>query len=286
MPELPEVETVRRGLQQHAVGQVIAAVDVLSDKQWRGGFEGVIGATIIDVHRRGKLLLLRLSSDITLSCHLKMTGQLLFRAADGVRSVAGGHPSVVYIANLPNQHTRIIMHCEGGATIFFNDLRKFGYFEVLHKEAEASHVFLNKLGPEPLTPEFTQEYLQEVLDKARTAKIKPYLLDQSVIAGLGNIYADESLFRAGIHPARPAAGLDADEVAKLYAAIEETIGLAIKFGGSTEKDYLSAVGEKGTYLNIAQVYHRTGEPCVNCGTSIARIKLGGRSTHFCPSCQR
>jgi formamidopyrimidine-DNA glycosylase len=285
MPELPEVETVRRGLQQFAVGHRIIAIEVRSPKQWIGDSALVIGRMITGIERRGKLILIRLDSGTAISCHLKMTGQLLW-SADLQTQVAGGHPSVVYIENLPNPHTRVIISCDQGATLYFNDLRKFGYFEVLDQTAEQDHVFLNKLGPEPLTDGFTVEYLTRSLRKAAKATIKPLLLDQSVIAGLGNIYADEALFRAGIYPTRKAGQLDSEEISALYQAINETIALAIKHGGSTERDYRTAVGEKGTYQNVAQVYHRTGQPCVNCGSPIERIKLGGRSTHFCSRCQR
>ncbi|HSI20239.1 MAG TPA: bifunctional DNA-formamidopyrimidine glycosylase/DNA-(apurinic or apyrimidinic site) lyase [Verrucomicrobiae bacterium] len=285
MPELPEVETIRRGLVPRLVGSRIRSVDVLAPKLARGNVTDLHGRTIAEVRRHGKLLVFILDNKLAFTVHLKMTGQLLWRG-EGKDAVMGGHPSQGYLDPLPHKHTRIVINFEDGSTLFFNDLRMFGHLTVLTEEALNDHVFVNALGPEPLEEKFTVEYLQARLQRKAKVSLKVFLLDQTNIAGLGNIYADESCFRAGILPMRLAGSLSQKEVELLHGAIRETLELALKFGGSSAKDYLNAIGDKGTYLQVANVYHRTGLPCTRCKVgTIERIKLAGRSTHFCPNCQ-
>ncbi len=287
MPELPEVETIRRGLSERLAGRMVDGLEILREKQFSGEENKLLGQTIISVERFGKLLVMPLTNGWALAVHLKMTGQLLWKAAKGGERVMGGHPDATYIDELPNKYTRVILQFDDGSRLFFNDLRSFGYMHVLSPEEQARHKFMQSLGPEPLSPAFTVAYLTERLKRKENSSIKAFLLDQTNIAGLGNIYADESLFRAAILPTRKAGSLTGGEVRNLVDCIQETLELALQHGGSTEKDYRNAVGEKGTYLQVAQVYHKTGLRCARCNDGkITRIKLAGRSTHFCPVCQR
>lgn len=285
MPELPEVETIRRGLQEYLPGSTISKVDVHLPKVVHGEPKSLIGRTITQIRRHGKLLVFVLDNDTVFTVHLKMTGQLLWRGKD--KAVMGGHPSAGYLENLPHKHTRVSMHFSNGSTLFFNDLRTFGRLSILTEAALAEQPFVSSLGPEPLEVGFTLDYLIACLRRKPKGAIKTFLLDQTTIAGLGNIYADESCFRAAILPTRQVASLSPTETEALFHAIKETLELAIKYGGSSERDYLNAIGEKGTYLKVANVYHRTGLPCTRCKEGVVeRIKLNGRSTHFCPRCQK
>ncbi len=286
MPELPEVETIRRGLDPHLTGRVIEGVKVETPKQFIGDPRTLAGVGISKTDRRGKLLIFHLDDGRFLTIHLKMTGQLLWKGIGG-ESVMGGHPAQSYIDELPNKHTRMTFSFTDGSVMYFNDLRKFGFAELMGPEEFKVHGFLGRLGPEPLGSDFNATYLQERLSKAKSAVIKSFLLDQAHIAGIGNIYADESLFRAGIHPERRAGSLSSEEVETLALAITDTLELALKHGGSSERDYVNSIGEKGTYLKVANVYRKTGLPCPRCpGYEIRRIKVGGRSTHFCTNCQK
>jgi formamidopyrimidine-DNA glycosylase len=268
------------------VGAVIERVDVRSPRQVHGDVGMLVGQKVTEIRRHGKLLVFILDSGAAFAVHLKMTGQLLWRG-DGHDAVMGGHPSQGYLDPLPHKHTRIVMHFADGSTLFFNDLRMFGYLSVMTEEGLAENIFVNALGPEPLETAFTLDYLLSRMRKKPKTAIKVFLLDQTNIAGLGNIYADESCFRAGILPTRTVTSLSPAETEALYHAIKETLELAIHHGGSSERDYINAIGEKGTYLKVANVYHRTGLPCTRCHEGvITRIKLGGRGTHFCPNCQK
>ena len=288
MPELPEVETIRRGLVPRLVGKEVEDITVRAAKLFEGDPEEVIGRYINEIRRHGKLLVFLLDNGMALAVHLKMTGQLIWKPAKaGEEAVMGGHPSEGYMDPLPHKHTHVIVDFTDGSTLYFNDLRKFGFMKVFSpKELEELH-FIQKLGPEPLEKEFTTEYLLNQIALRPRVPIKSFLLDQTNIAGLGNIYADESLFRSAILPMRLAGSLTQGEIRNLHEAILETLELALLYGGSSEKDYLNAIGEKGTYLKIANVYHRTGKICNRClEGEIERVKIAGRSTHFCPICQR
>jgi formamidopyrimidine-DNA glycosylase len=285
MPELPEVETIRRGLAPRIIGATIAAIEVRAPKLAHGDVASLAGRKVTELRRHGKLLVFLLDDRRVFTVHLKMTGQLIWRES-GKDPVMGGHPSEGYLQAEPHRHTRIVLTFTNGATLFFNDLRMFGRLSVLTAEALEELSFITKLGPEPLEAGFSEEYLRRQLQRRKTAKLKVFLLDQTNIAGLGNIYADESCFRSGILPTRAAGSLSEKEIGALFRAIRETLELALEHGGSTERDYRTAIGEKGTYLKVACVYHRTGLPCPRCQKAIIeRIKVAGRSTHFCPNCQ-
>lgn len=294
MPELPEVETIRRGLEARIVDRTVSDVEVRVPKLFEGDPLQLVDRTVIGLERFGKLLVIQFDAEVVLTVHLKMTGQLVWRQEqlDGdllnlEEAVVGGHPQAAYLAELPHKHTHVIISFTDGSKLYFNDLRKFGRMTVVPVSELEGVSFIQRLGPEPLEREFTREYLKAQLAKRPKMVVKSFLLDQSNIAGLGNIYADESLFRAAIKPTRLAGSLAGGEVSNLYDAIQETLELAIMYGGSSDRDYVDAVGEKGTFLKIANVYHRTGQDCNRCSEGvITRVVVGGRSTHFCPACQR
>lgn len=281
MPELPEVETIRQGLAKSLVGHKILAVKVLAPKLFIGDPQIIVGQEVLETSRRAKILIIKLSENFLLT-HLKMTGQLIFQPNKG-ELVIGGHPDKVYGLQLPHKHSHVIIEFDNG-TLFFNDLRKFGWMKILASldelQSEVAH-----LGPEYTWPEFTIDYFQAELAKRRIT-IKQTLLDQTFIAGIGNIYADESLFSAKVNPRRKANDLTKAEIKKLFACIPKVFNLALQHGGTSSRDYRQADGSMGTYLDVAKVYKREGQLCLVCGQPIERIKISGRSSHFCPNCQK
>ena len=288
MPELPEVETIKRGLDNLIVGKTINKVtsDFLksfpNDQNLVNTF--LIGSTIKGVRRRAKVLIIDLDSDYSLIIHLKMTGQLVFRAKD--ISFGAGHPSDSLVGKLPDKSTRVIIEFSDESKLFFNDQRKFGWMRLVPTIEITNIDFFIKVGPEPLEPEFTQHVLQNRLVKRKNSKIKAAILDQTVIAGIGNIYADESLWGAKIHPARLVGSLTSREIKKLHAEIVYVLKLSIEKGGSTDKNYVNHEGKKGSYLEFARVFRREHLPCPRCGHEIKKIRVAGRGTHFCPYCQK
>ena len=272
MPELPEVETIARTLAPCVIGRRIAGVDLiyrpLLRTGSRKGLAALTGRRVLGVRRRGKMLLISCEGGRTLVFHLKMTGQFLFAASPDLR----------------DKHTRLIVRFDdGGNELRFRDVRKFGFLLCVEGEPASSCGELACLGPEPLDiglPEFA------AILKARRGRVKSVLLDQRRIAGIGNIYADEMLFEARIHPERPASSLKADAVERLYNSMKNVLLLALAGKGSTLRDYRDAEGNEGSFQESHKVYGRTGEPCVTCGTPIRMKRIGGRSSHFCPDCQR
>lgn len=280
MPELPEVETVRLGLVSHITGRSIVracvspeALRILQRPTVGEFIEGLIGRRIEDVQRRGKYLLLPLDDGHTLIIHLRMTGRLLYRCQSD--------PSDEYV--------RAFFALDNGHELRFADPRKLGCLWLVSDAREV----VGYLGPEPLpVPSeteggrgLTSDYLSGQLAR-RAAPIKSVLLDQSVIAGIGNIYADESLFMAGIHPQRPAKSLNDQEVLRLQQAIVAVLARGLDMKGSSFRWFVDAEGNKGRHHEHVRVFRRTGQPCYVCGETIQRIKVGGRSTHFCPRCQQ
>ena len=291
MPELPEVETIRRDLASTLVGKKIADVTVRKDKMVRGPTrrlkKSMIGQRVAGVERRAKLLMIRLTpSNHYLLLHLKMTGQLIYH--DKGALIAGGHPWPPLMEGtadqaLPNKYTHVIFSFTGGAKLYFNDLRQFGYVQVV--SAEEAALVTATYGIEPLTPDFTLEAFRAAL-KQRAAPLKAVLLNQAVIAGLGNIYVDEVCFAAGVRPTRRANQVTQAEAARLYRACNRIIKQAIKHRGTTFQSYRDSQGRRGNYVRFLQVYGRSGEPCLGCGTAIVRVKTAGRGTHLCRKCQR
>lgn len=391
MPELPEVEVIRRGLKKALVGQRIARVEVFCEKSFIGPKEVLVGRKILDVRRVGKALMIDCSEGISVMIHLRMTGQMIYRSGDGLgvasvrdfediktsdaaardfagalddkqnfadvladkrnfadvlaeeRNFAGGHPSESFFEELPNKQTRVEFvlagedesggeggsggsgvsggdggsgdgsdgddggsgdgsdksgacesdsgsdksgACEnGGGKLFFNDQRKFGFCKILETAKISEEAFIRTLGKEPW--EMGEAEFFEKLQRHKGAPIKAVILDQKVIAGVGNIYADESLWAAKIHPAMVAGKVSFSEAKELLGAIREVMERSIESGGSTMQTYVKADGTRGDYLRLfAKVFRREGEPCERCGGEIVKTRVAGRGTHFCPKCQK
>lgn len=287
MPELPEVETVRRGLETLIIGRVIRSAGVLaSPKSFPNAQADVdsfmINAEITAVRRRAKVLLIDLSTNYTLVIHLKMTGQLVYR---GEQVFGAGHPTDSLIGELPDRSTRVMIEFMDNSWLYFNDQRKFGWIKLIPTIEVPNIDFMRKVGPEPLEATFTATQFRERFERRARTNIKAALLDQTVVAGVGNIYADESLWGAKISPKRKVADVTPAEFELLYHELRDVMNLAIEKGGSTDKNYVNAEGKRGSYMDFARVFRREGLPCPRCGTTIEKIKWAGRGTHFCPVCQ-
>lgn len=267
MPELPEVETIRAQLAPRLEGRQLVRVEILDPRLTRPFdlfevAEELEGDRILTVERRGKYLVLRLESGLVLLVHLRMTGSFGFD---------------------PTSHERAVIELDDGTRVVYRDVRRFGTWLVLD-DADIDPYLAAKNGPEPLGLRFTSEWLAAML-AVRRAAVKSVLLDQRVVAGLGNIYADEALWRARINPLRPAASLDRDEVRRLHRAIREALRVGIDRQGSTLREYATPEGASGRMQDEFRAYGRDGEPCPRCGTPIAKARVGGRGTWFCPRCQ-
>ena len=283
MPELPEVETVRRGLLPVMEGQLItnAAVN-RPDLRWPfpvAMADRLTGKRVITLRRRSKYILADLNSGETLIIHLGMSGRMLISGAM-LGDFHHEHPA-------PAKHDHVVLNMEGGARVTFNDARRFGSMDLIATDRAETHLLLKNLGPEPLGNAFSGPYLVERL-KSRNTPIKSALLDQGVVAGLGNIYVCEVLFRAGISPLRKAGQISAARVAGLVPIIREVLVEAIEAGGSSLRDYRQADGELGYFQHAFKVYGREGEACIShgCASTIARSVQSGRSSFYCPTCQR
>jgi formamidopyrimidine-DNA glycosylase len=288
MPELPEVETVRLGLNALLPGRIFSVVTHDTEKSFPNATADVeaflVGSTVIAVKRRAKVLLVELSSNYSLVIHLKMTGQLVFVSNE--RRFGAGHPSDSLVGNLPDTSTRIVFTFTDGSRLFFNDQRKFGWVRLLPTAEVPNIDFMRKVGPEPLDVSFTSALFAERLHRRKNTSIKAALLDQSVIAGVGNIYADESLWGAKIHPSTIVHDISPQKLRTLLAELQYVLNLAIQKGGSSDKNYVNAEGKKGSYLSFARVFRREGLACPRCGTTIVKLRVAGRGTHICPHCQR
>lgn len=270
MPELPEVETVVRALRQPLIGRTITGVrndwprhistPTLDELRAR-----IHGCQIQAINRRAKYLVFSLTHGETLIAHLKMSG----------------HLAVVAAEQSADKHVHTVFELDNGQELRFRDIRKFGRVYLVQEPDE----ILGKLGPEPLEPTFTPALLAERIN-GRTRALKPLLLDQQRLAGVGNIYADEALFYAKLHPTRPANTLNEDEISTLHGAIQKVLNMGIEREGASIELYVKPDGSKGDMQNAVAVFRRTGEPCYECGRPIERIVLGGRSTHFCANCQK
>lgn len=286
MPELPEVETVRRGLEKLIVGQKILDVKVLNEKSFQApendAKEFLPGAKVKQVRRRAKVLMIDLSTNYSLVIHLKMTGQIVFR---GRENWGGGHPNNSFIEELPNRTTRIEFGMENGK-LFFNDQRKFGWVKLLPTAQINGLDFIKKLGPEPLNGNPRDEFLNRVR-RRNNSVIKAAILDQSVIAGIGNIYADEALWLAKIHPETRVRDLSDKDLIRILDSSIQVMTKSIESGGSSMKNYIKADGSKGDYLEkFANVFHREGLACPCCGHEIVKVRVASRGTHLCSACQR
>lgn len=351
MPELPEVEAIKIGLSKLLPGKTITKAWHDWPKSFPNSPQDVknflIGAEVVEVKRRAKVLIIELSSKYSLIIHLKMTGQLVFvgkpqkQVTSNKKQVSrwgGGHPSDSLVNKLPDKSTRVIFCLDEGkgaalepsarkqrstergvqgvrrlstgatdtaigqehwrnfglrpkahqcaAHLFFNDQRKFGWVRLV-PTAEISNIdFFKRVGPEPLAADFTAQDFINRLKRRPKSVIKAVLLDQTIVAGVGNIYADEALWAAKIHPSTMLNTISAQKLSDLYVNLRSILKLSIEKGGSTDKNYVDAEGKKGSYLSIARVFRKQGQPCPRCGTIIVKIRVAGRGTHICPHCQK
>src|SRR5436305_2783753 len=287
MPELPEVETVVRQLEPEVEGRRIERLEVL-DGRWSRPVEPerlaeeVDGSTIERLGRRGKYILMRLNGERTLVMHLRMTGNLILREGEEMLDPSEGRRLYESERSNEERHLRARFVLEDGRELWFADPRRFG--EAFLIEDSRLEERFAKLGIEPFAPEFTAEALGEMA-AGRTAPLKSFLLDQSSVAGVGNIYADEALFRAELHPLSPAGSMKPEHLEALRDAVVAALEAGIDAGGSSIADYRDARGAKGSMQDEFLVHTREGEECHRCGGTIVRIVVGGRSTYFCPNCQ-
>lgn len=288
MPELPEVETVRSQLASVIAKKKIKDINIRMSKLIKSPLaqfkREVINSTIKTVKRRAKILIIELNNGYSILIHLKMTGQLVYKDKGTIRG--GGHPIKDGIKDLPNKYSHIFFIFTDGTKLFFNDLRQFGYMRLVRTQDLNSLFEKSNLGPEPLGDHFSYEDFDKLLKNKKNSKIKPLLMDQTFISGIGNIYAIESCFAAGIKPTRRVATLSKSEKKKLYQNLLRILKLAIKKQGTSAKNYVDAYGEPGNYVPLLKVYGRKGEPCLKCGTTIKSIHLGGRGTTYCLKCQK
>lgn len=315
MPELPEVETVRRGLSTLLIGHTVKKVTHDTPKSFPNAAADVeqflIGAKVTDIRRRAKVLIIDLSSDYSLVIHLKMTGQIVYvetpdviPAKAGISKITGsqiksgmtnteselrfgaGHPTESLVGKLPDRSTRVEFELDKGAKLFFNDQRKFGWVRLLPTIEVPNIDFMKKVGPEPLDAEFTDKEFVQRLARRKNTTIKAAILDQTVLAGIGNIYADEGLWGAKIHPSTRVKDVPPEKLKKLFKELRFVLQLSIEKGGSTDKNYVNAEGKKGSYISFARVFRKEGTPCKrHPDVLIQKIRVAGRGTHICPKCQ-
>ncbi|MDR2336503.1 MAG: bifunctional DNA-formamidopyrimidine glycosylase/DNA-(apurinic or apyrimidinic site) lyase [Candidatus Nomurabacteria bacterium] len=284
MPELPEVETIRRGLEKLIIGKAVAKITIFEKKSFIGDKKMLGNQKITALARRGKALIIGFGGGVNLLVHLRMTGQLVYV---GAKRWGGGHPTDDFLNDLPSKHTRVMVEFDDGSHLYFNDQRKFGFIKVLLDKEIENDSFIKRLGADALGEDFGWQDLKRQLATHQKSKIKAALLDQTVVAGVGNIYADESLFFASVHPERLAGSLSDYEIEKIWRGVRETMRQSIKSGGSSLKNYVKADGKRGDYLDLfAKVFHKEGSNCPRCQTKIIKIKVCGRGTHLCPNCQK
>ncbi|MFA6492887.1 MAG: DNA-formamidopyrimidine glycosylase [Patescibacteria group bacterium] len=284
MPELPEVETIRKGIIKKIKGKKIDGVEIKASKLFIGNLEDVIGGEVVDAKRVAKILEIVLDNGYSILIHLKLTGQLVFQDCHekDCKASVGGHMQKAYGQVLPHAHTHIIYTFTDGSKLYFNDLRKFGWNRVVKTPEVGEILSPDKFGPEPNNKDFNLKYLEKIFSKSGK-KIKEVLMDQAKISGLGNIYVNDALYWAGILPYRKADSLDKEEVKNLKEAIEKVINLGLKYGGSSENTYVNIEGQKGHYMEVTAVYQKNKDPK---GHVIKRLKIGGRGSFYCPICQK
>lgn len=285
MPELPEVETIRRYLYQDIIGKTIKDIDIRVAKQFISQKERVIGKKIVDIQRKGKIIIIKFTHLLFLNIHLKLTGQLVF-----AKEINQKYKTTIPHANsnsLPAKTTRIIIYFTDSSVLYFNDLRKFGWMKVTDKPEQPK-------GIDVLSKDFTLKYFNSLVHRSpgkgglthKTNKpIKLLLMDQDKICGIGNIYANDALYIAKIHPLKKSKSLSDEEIKRLYQAIKQTINQGLKYHGSSDESYILPDASVGHYQNHFKAYGREKKPCSRCRTLIRRIKHHGRSSFFCPNCQ-
>ena len=287
MPELPEVTVVVNSLNQAIKGLTLDSVEYdWKPKFYWGAFsiKDIKGAKVKEIKRWGKVIIMDLSSGFSIVIHLILTGQLIYQ--DKKIRVGGGHPIPPLNKPVPNSTTRATFTFTNEGHLYFNDMRKFGWVKVVKSDENSIRDAIGKveLGPDPMT--MTDVQFRDRIRKKPQARIKKLLMDQAFVAGVGNIYSDEALWRAKVHPKRTVISLSDSEVKAVFKGLIDSFELAIAKGGSSANSFVDGLGEKGLYLTFANAYHMTGTPCKRCKTLIVREKMDGRSAHYCPNCQR
>jgi formamidopyrimidine-DNA glycosylase len=290
MPELPEIETIRKGLLEKVLEKPVLSVRINNEKVLRSPrsrfTKALKGNKFADIGRRGKMLIFTIgkeSGELTgdyFLARLGMTGRLVY--FDEEDAIWGGN-SYVHKKSYAHKHCHFIFRFEGGGALLFCDSRKFGYLEIVD-EAEL-RAKISKFGPEPLDKDFTWRKLEEILDGRKT-NLKAFLLNQGRIAGIGNIYADEILFDAGIMPTRSVVSLSQEEIQALHGSMKRILKKAVQKRGTSFSDYVDAAGKKGSFQDFLKIYGRQGKPCISCGGIVERIVVAGRGTNFCRACQK
>jgi formamidopyrimidine-DNA glycosylase len=288
MPELPEIETVKLGLQKYLVGHKVENIEVKIPKMFVGRKEDILGVKITNIKRIGKGLIIEFDNDYLLVVHFKMTGQLVFRDKNTLNLTlskkVGGEA-------LPSKYSHIIFTLDKGAMLYYNDLRQFGWVKILKKDELMQMSFFKEMGPEPRVgkdlagKELTFAYFKNVIQKGNLP-VKLILMDQKKIGGIGNIYANDALFLAGIDPRKKGKSLSDEEAQKLFNAVFEVIKKSLSYGGSSDENFVNALGQDGNYQNHTLVYGKQGQKCQKCGSIIQKIQLGGRGTYFCEKHQK
>ncbi|OGE18766.1 DNA-formamidopyrimidine glycosylase [Candidatus Daviesbacteria bacterium RIFCSPHIGHO2_02_FULL_41_10] len=306
MPELPEVEIIKLGLEKKIIGLKIQNIQVLSPKSFIGDSDLAEGRKVLKVWRKAKILGVDLSTSfwgakrlqnqgkedsgqarMTLLIHLKMSGQLVWKGESGKgkgERFIGGHPTEDMLGKMPNSHTRVIFTFET-SHLYFNDQRKFGWIKVVDRLQVTGDRSIKNLGPEPLEKKFTWQVLKQNLLRHKGMPVKVAIMDQAIVSGVGNIYANEACFDAKIDPRTKVGSMSDGQFKRLHEGIIKSLQAGIKYGGSTRVHFVDAEGHKGYFLDYAFVYWRDKHPCKVCGTEIKKISLGGRGTYLCPVCQ-
>jgi len=288
MPELPEVETIKRGLSKSIVGKTIKDFDCNWLKMINyplPEYKALIkGLKVIKVQRRAKMIIIKLSKGLNVMIHLKMTGQLVYSSK--LKSVVGGHPIEQGFDCLPNKFTHAIFKFSDKSNLYFNDVRKFGWLRLFTDQELESELSKLNLGPEPLSAKFTLDYLQTRIKQRPNSKIKQFLMDPKNVVGIGNIYSDEICFFAKIRPNRLVKSLKNKEIELIYKGIIKILKASIKAKGTTFRDYRNADGQTGNFIKQLKVYGRYGQNCYRSNNIIKKIKIAGRTSSYCSKCQK
>lgn len=287
MPELPEVETIRLGLERYLVGHKIEDVEVKVPKLFEGSVKQIIGSKVIKARRFGKGLVIDLSNGYSLAIHVKLTGQLIYRD-EKTKNIPVSKQKV---GELPSKFTHITFVLDKGAFLYYNDIRRFGWIKVVKTDEVGNLPFFKGMGPEPFVGKASSGQAILTLDKFKSilsnssVAVKPLIMDQKRIGGIGNIYANDACYYAKIDPKRPAKNLSSKEAEKLYEGIHKSMEKSLKYGGSSELTYVNVLGQEGEYQNHTLIYGRQGDICERDGGKIQKNYLGGRGTYYCEKCQ-
>lgn len=279
MPELPEVETIRRGLEEYIIGKTIESVNNIHKGILEGNTSHITGQRIIDVQRIGKGLILHLANEYSIAIHIKLTGQLIFQD-EKTKQIPVSKEKV---GTLPNKFTHVVFELSKNSRLYYNDQRRFGWIRIRRKREVMDFDFFKNMGPEPFK-DLTLERFTKIVNSQ--TKIKPLIMDQTRIGGIGNIYANDALFRARINPARPAKTLSKKEVKELFNSIIAVMEKSFEEGGASELSFVNILGQEGNYQRHALVYGKSGKPCPRGNGTIKRITIGGRGTFYCEVCQK